>query len=68
MTQAAAASLPAKDAQLTAWLFLPAGADASELVLELLLVEGSDHLCAYRFLFAPNPENVSGHDDATRRA
>jgi len=60
--------LPAKGVQLTAWLFLPAGADPSELVLELTLVDGSDHLRAYRFSVAPNPENVSKHDDATRRA
>jgi hypothetical protein len=60
--------LPAKDAQLTAWLFLPVGADPSELVLELMLVDGSDHLRAYRFSVAPDPENVFKHDDASRRA
>jgi hypothetical protein len=56
-------ALPAKDAQLTAWLFLPPGADPSEL----MLVDGSDHLRACRFSVAPNPENVSTHDDASRR-
>jgi hypothetical protein len=56
-------ALPAKDAQLTAWLFLPPGADPSEL----MLVDGSDHLRACRFSVAPNPENVSAHDDASRR-
>jgi hypothetical protein len=60
--------LPAKDAQLTAWLFLPAGAHPSELVLELTLVDGSDHLRAYRFSVAPDPENVSKHDETSRRA
>ena len=56
-------ALPAKDAQLTAWLFLPPGADPSEL----MLVDGSDHLRGCRFSVAPNPENVSTHDDASRR-
>jgi hypothetical protein len=59
--------LSAAAAQLTAWLFLPAGADPSELVLELMLVDGSD-LCAYRFAVVPDPENVSKHDDASPRA
>ena len=59
--------LPAAAAQLTAWLFLPAGADPSELVLELMLVDGSD-LRAYRFAVVPDPENVSKHDDASPRA
>jgi hypothetical protein len=56
-------ALPAKDAQLTAWLFLPPGADPSEL----MLVDGSDHLRACRFSVAPSLENVSTHDDASRR-
>ena len=56
-------ALPAKDAQLTAWLFLPPGADPSEL----MLVDRSHHLRACRFSVATSPENVSTHDDASRR-
>ena len=47
----------AAEAHTTAWLFLPDDADPSETVLELALIDGSDHLRAYRFNAAPHPHH-----------
>lgn len=40
---------PRSEAHITAWLFLPDGGDPTELELELAVLDGGDHLRAYRF-------------------
>jgi hypothetical protein len=40
---------PRSEAHITAWLFLPGGSDPTELKLELAVLDGGDHLRAYRF-------------------
>jgi hypothetical protein len=40
---------PRSEAHITAWLFLPDGGDPTELQLELAVLDGGDHLRAYRF-------------------
>jgi hypothetical protein len=40
---------PRSEAHITAWLFLPDNSDPTELELELAVLDGGDHLRAYRF-------------------